>query len=264
MSSHILDQIVVRKKAEVARLYAQYKLADLEKAAELLQPCRGFAAALQTKVASGGIAIIAEIKKASPSKGLLRADFNPAAISQSYAKAGACCLSVLTDVDFFQGADEYLQQAHQACTLPIIRKDFIIDRIQIARARLIGADCVLLIAAILTADELALLHGYALELGLDVLVEVHNRIELEMVNKLAKVLLIGINNRDLQSFDVDLNTSLSLQAQALPEALLISESGINSRADIAKLRAANIHSFLIGESFMRAQDPGQKLAELLA
>lgn len=262
MSATILEKIIAQKQQEVKADQAQISLAELEREIASLPAARGFVAALAERIGSGKAAIIAEVKKASPSKGLLRADFDPASIAKIYQQNGACCLSVLTDVMFFQGSDAYLQQAAAACSLPILRKDFIIDRQQIARARQMGADCVLLIVAALDAPRLHDLHSYAQSLGLDVLVEVHNRAELAIANQIANVALIGINNRDLHDFAVDLNTSTALAGEVAPDVVVISESGIHSAADIAKLRAANIHGFLIGETLITADNTAAKLAEL--
>ena len=222
---------------------------------------RGFAAALQARVAVGQPAVIAEIKKASPSKGVLREDFHPAAIARSYERGGAACLSVLTDRDFFQGSDAYLREARAACLLPVIRKDFIFDPYQVLEARLLGADCVLLIAACLDDVRMAELNAQALELGMDVLIEVHDRAELERALPLPGK-LIGINNRDLRSFQVSLDTTLGLLDAIPPDRLLVTESGILAAADVALMRAHGVHAFLVGEAFMRAPDPGVALGRL--
>ncbi len=222
---------------------------------------RGFAAALQARVAAGQPAVIAEIKKASPSKGVLREDFHPADIARSYERGGAACLSVLTDRDFFQGCDEYLQEARAACRLPVIRKDFILDPYQVLEARLLGADCILLIAACLDDSRMADLNAQALELGMDVLIEVHDRAELERALSLPGQ-LIGINNRDLRSFQVSLDTTLGLLDAIPPDRLLVTESGILTMDDVALMRAYGVHAFLVGEAFMRAADPGAALGQL--
>ncbi len=223
--------------------------------------CRGFAAALRARVAAGQPAVIAEIKKASPSKGVLREDFHPADIARRYERGGAACLSVLTDRDFFQGCDEYLQEARAACRLPVIRKDFILDPYQVLEARLLGADCILLIAACLDDTRMAELNAQALELGMDVLIEVHDRAELERALPLPGQ-LIGINNRDLRSFRVSLDTTLGLLDAIPPDRLLVTESGILAAADVALMHAHGVHAFLVGEAFMRAADPGAALGQL--
>lgn len=223
--------------------------------------CRGFAAALRARVAAGQPAVIAEIKKASPSKGVLREDFHPADIARRYERGGAACLSVLTDRDFFQGCDAYLQEARAACRLPVIRKDFILDPYQVLEARLLGADCILLIAACLDDTRMAELNAQALELGMDVLIEVHDRAELERALPLPGQ-LIGINNRDLRSFRVSLDTTLGLLDAIPPDRLLVTESGILTRDDVALMRAHGVHAFLVGEAFMRAADPGAALGQL--
>ena len=223
--------------------------------------CRGFAAALRARVAAGQPAVIAEIKKASPSKGVLREDFHPADIARRYERGGAACLSVLTDRDFFQGCDAYLQEARAACRLPVIRKDFILDPYQVLEARLLGADCILLIAACLDDTRMAELNAQALELGMDVLIEVHDRAELERALPLPGQ-LIGINNRDLRSFRVSLDTTLGLLDAIPPDRLLVTESGILTRDDVALMRAHGVHAFLVGEAFMRAADPGAALEQL--
>ncbi|MBP9603487.1 MAG: indole-3-glycerol phosphate synthase TrpC, partial [Chromatiaceae bacterium] len=207
--------------------------------------------------------VIAEIKKASPSKGVLRADFHPAQIALSYERGGAACLSVLTDVDFFQGCDDYLREARAACTLPVIRKDFILDPYQVLEARVLGADCILLIAACLTDAQMRDQNALALALGLDVLIEVHDRAELERALPLPGR-LIGINNRDLRSFQVSLDTTLGLIEAIPPGRLLVTESGILDRADVARMRAQGVNAFLVGEAFMRAEDPGAELHRLFA
>lgn len=232
----------------------------LMRAAEADEP-RGFMRALQANIAQGKPAVIAEIKKASPSKGVLRADFKPAEIAQSYARGGAACLSVLTDVDFFQGADAYLQQARAACALPVIRKDFIIDPYQVYEARVINADCILLIAAALQDTQMQDLLELANELGMDVLLEVHDAEELERALKINAP-LIGINNRNLRTFETRLNTTLDLLKMIPGDKLVVTESGIHNRADVMLMRDNNVHAFLVGEAFMVAEDPGGKLHEL--
>jgi len=261
--SDILNKINAVKHEEVAAAKARRSLASLREEAEALHDTRGFEAALRAKIAAGQSAVIAEIKKASPSKGVLRADFRPAEIAQSYAKHGAACLSVLTDERFFQGSVAYLQQARAACALPVLRKDFLVDEYQVYEARAMGADAILLIAASLDDALMADLEACALGLGLDVLVEVHDGAELERALRL-KTPLLGINNRNLRSFEVTLQTTLGLLDRVPAERLLVTESGILSRADVQTMRAARVNAFLVGEAFMRAPDPGAALAELFA
>ncbi len=259
----ILQRILARKAEEVAERSLRLPVRELRAQLDDLPPTRGFIQALHAKVAAGQSAVIAEIKRASPSKGLIRADFDPAAIARSYASGGAACLSVLTDADFFQGSELFLQQARAACTLPVLRKDFIIDPWQVVETRALGADCILLIVAALQDAELHELAALANELGLDVLVEVHDEAELQRALRLP-VGLIGVNNRNLRSFAVDLATSERLRTLLPAERLLVSESGIHDASDVARLRAAGIHAFLVGEAFMRAPDPGVELARLFA
>ena len=257
----ILHTILARKAVEVATRSAQLSLVDVAARAADMDAPRGFARALQLRLDAGDAAVIAEIKRASPSKGLLRADFDPAAIARSYAAAGAACLSVLTDVDFFQGADAYLQQARAACALPVLRKDFVIDAYQVHEARMLGADCVLLIVAALDDMQLARLTQLAMDLGMDVLVEVHDIDELERALQVPAPLL-GINNRNLSSFEVSLDTTLALRSAVPADRILVTESGIAMRADVDRLRAAGVGAFLVGEAFMRRDDPGAALQEL--
>ena len=259
----ILARILARKREEVAERSARTPAAELRARIAGLPPPRGFAAALQARVAAGQAAVIAEVKKASPSRGVIRPDFDPAAIAASYQAGGAACLSVLTDRDFFQGSERHLADARAACALPVLRKDFTVDPWQVLEARALGADCILLIVAALGDGELAELEGLAAELGLDVLVESHDGEELDRALRLATP-LIGINNRDLRSFHTDLATSLALRGRVPPERLLVTESGIHTRADVGSMRAAGVHAFLVGEAFMRAPDPGAALAELFA
>lgn len=259
--SDILQRILARKSEEVRERAARRPLAELAARCADLPQTRGFAAAIEARIAGGQAAVIAEIKKASPSKGVIRPDFDPAAIARSYAAGGATCLSVLTDIDFFQGSDAGLVQARAACVLPVLRKDFVIDPYQVYEARALGADCILLIVAALddgTLLELALL---AAELDLDVLVEVHDAAELERALDVPAP-LIGVNNRDLRSFETSLQTTLDLRARASGDVLLVSESGIRAPDDVARLRAAGVHAFLVGEAFMRAPDPGVELQRL--
>ena len=219
---------------------------------------RGFAKALQEKIAAGESAVIAEIKKASHSKGVIREDFDPVSIAQSYELGGAACLSVLTDVDFFQGADQYLIDARAACKLPVIRKDFIVDEYQLYEALAMGADCVLLIVSALQVSELDALHAKALELGLDVLVEVHDQPELDIALTIENP-LIGINNRNLHTFEVSLDNTFELLDQIPAERIVITESGIHSSQDVKAMREKDVHGFLVGEAFMRSDNPGQQL-----
>ncbi|HSE12876.1 MAG TPA: indole-3-glycerol phosphate synthase TrpC [Rudaea sp.] len=259
--SDILQRILARKREEIeerrARVGEQELVARLDGAARV----RGFADALRAKIARGGAAVIAEVKKASPSRGVMRPDFRPAGIAASYAAGGAACLSVLTDVDFFQGADAYLQEARGACNLPVLRKDFTIDAYQVYEARVLGADCILLIVAALDDASLVQLSTLAQSLGLDVLVEVHDGAELDRALA-TRAPLIGINNRNLRTFDTRLETTLDLIGRVPADRLLVTESGIQTRADVARLRAAGVHAFLVGEAFMRAEDPGAELRRL--
>ena len=259
----ILQTILRRKADEVADRRARISQRELVRRTEDADPVRGFAAAIRTTMARGRAAVIAEIKKASPSKGLLRADFRPAQIAQSYERAGATCLSVLTDIDFFQGADEYLQQARAACALPVLRKDFIIDPWQLYEARALNADCILLIVAALDDAMLTELSGLAAELGMDVLVEVHDALELDRALALNAPLL-GINNRNLRSFETRLETTLDLLDRIPADRIVVTESGIHTPADVARLRARGVHAFLVGEAFMRARSPGAALARMFA
>jgi len=257
----ILKEIVARKAEEVIargeRLPLDRLIAGLDQAA----PVRGFADALARRLGEGRPAVIAELKRASPSKGLLRADFRPAEIAASYARGGAACLSVLTDIDFFQGRDADLQVARAACTLPVIRKDFIIDPYQVYEARAIGADCILLIVACLSDARLEGLAGLAQGLGMDVLVEVHDRGELDRALR-VEGRLIGVNNRNLRTFEVSLQTTLDLLDAIPADRILVTESGILSPEDVARMRGQGVHAFLIGEAFMRAGDPGAELRRL--
>jgi len=261
--SDILKQILARKAQEISERSARVPLAELRARALDAAPTRGFAAALRAKIAKGAAAVIAEVKKASPSQGVIREDFRPAEIARSYAAGGAACLSVLTDVDFFQGADAYLQQARAACTLPVLRKDFTIDAYQIHEARALGADCILLIVAALDDAQLLDFSILAHALGLDVLVEAHDGAELERALK-TPAALIGINNRDLRTFATSLDTTLALRERVPADRLLVTESGIHTRADVARMRAAGIEAFLVGEAFMRAENPGAELQRLFA
>lgn len=257
----ILRRIVAVKRQEVADARALRDAAALRRDAEAAAAPRDFAAALRAKVDAGQPAVIAEVKKASPSRGVLREHFVPADIAASYARHGAAALSVLTDQDFFQGAPAYLQQARAACALPVLRKDFIVDAYQVDQSRAWGADCILLIVACLDDVLMAELEAQALALGMGVLVEVHDAHELERALRLRTPLL-GINNRDLRSFEVSLDTTLQLLPLIPPGRLVITESGILSRDDVQRMRRAHVDAFLVGEAFMRAPDPGVALAEL--
>ncbi|MHB9022159.1 MAG: indole-3-glycerol phosphate synthase TrpC [Halothiobacillus sp.] len=260
----ILKKILARKFEEIAERSAMHSLAELEQRAaqvNVVDAPRGFVAALRRKIAVGDAAVIAEVKKASPSRGILRANFNPAEIAHQYAASGAACLSVLTDHDFFQGHEDYLIQARAACTLPVLRKDFMVDAYQIIEARALGADCILLIAAALTDDKMAELHHRATALGMDVLVEVHDASELQRALAMG-IDMVGINNRDLRTFDVSLNTTLDMLAQIPPDMLVVTESGILTPTDVALIREHNVHAFLVGEVLMRAEDPGAALHNL--
>jgi indole-3-glycerol phosphate synthase len=259
----ILRKIVARKVEEVAQRSARVPRPMIAAAAAQADPPRGFVRALQARIAAGRPAVIAEAKKASPSKGVLRPDFDPVAITRSYERGGAACLSVLTDVDFFQGSDTYLQQARAACALPVLRKDFVIDPYQVWEARSLGADCILLIAACLDDDRLAELNALARELGMDALIEVHDGAELERALRVDNP-MVGINNRDLRSFAVSLDTTLDLLARIPGDRLVVTESGILGPDDVALMRRHGVHAFLVGEAFMRAPDPGERLAELFA
>ncbi|AFJ01395.1 Indole-3-glycerol phosphate synthase [Methylophaga frappieri] len=257
----ILNKILQRKQQEIAERNGRVPLQKMQQLAEQALPVRGFVTAMQTKLAAGQSAVIAEVKKASPSKGLLREDFHPAEIARSYQAGGAACLSVLTDRDFFQGHEDYLQQAREACDLPVIRKDFIVDPYQVFEARAINADCILLIVAALTDAQLENLSQLALQLDMDVLVEVHDAIELQRALSL-NLPLIGINNRDLRSFEISLQTTLALLPQIPDDVIVVTESGIHTAAHVEQMRNHDVNAFLIGETFMRAPDPGQALKAL--
>ncbi len=259
--SDILDKIVAVKRDEISLARRRRDLASLRRDAESLGGQRDFVGGLRGKIAAGGAGVIAEIKKASPSKGVLRERFEPAGIAESYAEHGAACLSVLTDVQFFQGSAAHLEQARAACTLPVLRKDFMVDAYQVFEARAIGADCILLIAACLDDALMTDLEAQAHALGMAVLVEVHDGAELDRALRL-KTPLVGINNRNLRSFEVTLQTTLDLLPQVPADRLLVTESGILGRADVQRMRDANVHAFLVGEAFMRAPDPGVALAGL--
>ncbi len=257
----ILQRILARKVDEIAERSLRVPLADLVARCADMAQTRGFAVALEAKIDGGQPAVIAEIKKASPSQGVIRADFDPAAIARSYAVAGAACLSVLTDADFFQGSEAYLADARAACTLPVLRKDFTIDAYQVYEARAMGADCILLIVAALDDSTLLELALLAADLDLDVLVEVHDEAELERALDVPAP-LIGINNRNLRTFATSLDTTLCLRDRVGQDRLLVTESGIRTPDDVARMRASGIDAFLVGEAFMRAANPGAELARL--
>ncbi|MCY4752891.1 indole-3-glycerol phosphate synthase TrpC [Pelomonas aquatica] len=258
----ILKRIVEVKWEEVAAAKLKRSLASQREEAEARRGEQlGFERSLRATIAAGHAGVIAEIKKASPSKGVIREDFNPAQIAESYARNGAACLSVLTDERFFQGSIAYLRQARAACELPVLRKDFMVDEYQVMEAGAMGADCILLIAACLADAQMADLEAAAHAIGLDVLVEVHDGDELDRALKL-KTPLVGINNRNLRTFDVTLDTTLGLLPRVPADRLLVTESGILGAADVKRMRDANVHAFLVGEAFMRAPDPGAALANL--
>ena len=261
--SDILEKIVAVKRQEVAAALARKPLSAMRADAESRVLTRDFVGAMRAKIAAGLPAVIAEVKKASPSKGVLRADFIPADIAQSYAEHGAACLSVLTDQQFFQGNVDYLKQARASCDLPVLRKDFMVDPYQVYEARAMGADCILLIAACLDDAQMQSLEALAMSLDMAVLVEVHDGAELQRALKL-KTPLLGINNRNLKTFDVSLDTTLGLIKDVPAGHLLVTESGISTVADVQRMRAAGVQAFLVGEVFMRADEPGQALAELFA
>jgi len=274
MSSDILKRILATKQREVADLLAHASLDDLRRAAAAAAPVRDFVGALRGKVAAGQAAVIAEVKKASPSKGVLRDPFDPAAIAGDYAAHGAACLSVLTDVDYFQGCRAYLEAARGACDIPVLRKDFIVDEAHILEARAMGADCILLIVAAFARDAadgtatdsfdlaaLQRLEALALDLGMAVLIEVHDGAELDIALQMRSP-LVGINNRNLRTFEVSLQTTLDLLARIPAERLVITESGILGPDDVALMRGNAVHAFLVGEAFMRAPSPGAELARL--
>lgn len=259
--SDILDKIVAVKQEEVAAAKKKMSLEAMREDAFSRVLTRGFEQALRAKIAAGDAAVIAEIKKASPSKGILREDFMPADIAQSYAEHGAACLSVLTDRQFFQGGTDYLKQARASCDLPVLRKDFLVDPYQVYESRAMGADCILLIAACLSDAQMAEFEAIARTLDMAVLVEVHDRAELERALRL-KTPLVGVNNRNLRTFEVSLDTTLGMLADIPADRLAVTESGILSGGDVRKMRAAGVHAFLVGEAFMRAPDPGAALATL--
>jgi len=259
----VLKRILTRKHEEIAERLEHTSIDDLKRQIAEASPVRGFIKSIKKKLNQGETAVIAEVKKASPSKGLLRENFNPAEIAVSYEVGGAACLSVLTDKDFFQGSEAYLKQARSACSLPVIRKDFIVDPYQVYEARAMGADCILLIVAALDDSTLQNLYQLANELGLDVLVEVHDADELERALRL-NLTLVGINNRNLRTFETSLQTTVGLLDSIPDEVVVVSESGLHKAEDIKVLKAHHVHTFLIGEAFMRCDDPGEALKNLIA
>ncbi len=257
----ILKKIVKRKYEEIAERKAIKSIEQLKEDIPNASPVRPFVGSMQDNLAKGNSAVISEIKKASPSKGVMRENFNPAEIAISYEKAGASCLSVLTDKDFFQGSEAYLQEARSACKLPVIRKDFILEPYQVYEARAIGADCILLIVSILDDKSLQSLYTLARELGMDVLIEVHDKEELLRSLPLGAT-LVGINNRNLRTFETSLDTSINLLEFIPEDRIVVTESGIHTANDVAKMRENNINAFLVGEAFMRVKDPGSELRKL--
>jgi indole-3-glycerol phosphate synthase len=257
----ILKKILNRKLEEIAERQQTVSMQQMIELAEIADPVRGFVESIESKINQGKAAVIAEIKKASPSKGLLRENFIPAEIAKSYADNGAACLSILTDQDFFQGHERYLKEAREACSLPVIRKDFIIDPYQVYEARAIAADCILLIVSALNDEQLEQLSSLAMQLEMDVLVEVHDEQELERA-LLLNLPLIGINNRNLRTFDTSLDTTLAMLKRIPDDKTVITESGIHTPADVKLMRDNDVHGFLVGEAFMRADNPGEQLATL--
>jgi indole-3-glycerol phosphate synthase len=258
----ILQRILARKAEEIVERSARTSLEELKRRMPDAPPVRGFVNAIQARIATGKLAVIAEIKKASPSKGVLREDFRPAEIARSYERHGATCLSVLTDRDFFQGSDEYLQEARAACSLPVLRKDFIVDPYQVYEARAIGADCILLIVAALNDTQMHELNRLAHDLGMDVLVEVHDADELERALRLGNR-LIGINNRNLRTFETRLDTTIDLLPRIPKDHIVVTESGILATKDVALMRQHGVNAFLVGEAFMKVDDPGRELNRLV-
>jgi len=261
--SDILNKIIATKQLEVALAKQQKPLAVVQAEAKAATAPRDFVGSIRAKIANKQAAVIAEIKKASPSKGVIRADFHPADIAKSYEQGGAACLSVLTDKEYFQGSPEYLKQARAACGLPVLRKDFMIDAYQVYEARAMGADCILLIAAAIDLATMRALEKIAHDLGMAVLVEVHNGEELDLALQLETPLL-GINNRNLRTFDVTLDTTLGLLARIANDKIIVTESGIFTADDVALMRKNNVHTFLVGEAFMRQPEPGVELAKVFA
>ena len=262
----ILKKIILRKEQEIIERKQNVSQGSLmEQALEtlMINPVRGFVSSMQHNIANGNTAVIAEVKKASPSKGVMRENFKPAKIAESYENGGASCLSVLTDIDFFQGSDEYLKDARAACKLPVIRKDFIVDVYQVYEARAMGADCILLIVSILSDEQIAKLYQLALDLSMDVLIEVHDEAELHRSLPFGAT-LVGINNRNLRNFETSLNTTIDLLEQIPADRIVVTESGIHTSADVQLMRDNNVNAFLVGEAFMRAVEPGAELSKLFA
>ena len=257
----ILKKIISRKQEEISERQKNKKIEALIDEAKSASPVRGFVDSMKKRIAAGDAAVIAEIKKASPSKGVMRENFNPAEIAKSYEKGGASCLSVLTDVDFFQGSDAYLQEARAACSLPVIRKDFIVDPYQVYEARAMGADCILLIVSVLDNQQLNQLYSLATALGMDVLIEVHDEQELQRSLPLGAH-LVGINNRNLRTFETSLNTTIDMLKQIPDDRIVVTESGIHTAQDVALMRDNEVNAFLVGEAFMRADEPGNELNTL--
>lgn len=259
----VLKKILVKKAEDIATRRASISLGQLQEQCKIGRKLRSFSSALAQKIESGQSAVIAEIKKASPSKGIIRENFDPISIAQSYEKGGAACLSVLTEKDFFLGADEYLQSARKVTSLPVLRKDFIVDPYQVYESYVLGADCILLIVAALSQPQLEHLHSIARELGLDVLIEVHNAEELERGLKIENP-MIGINNRDLHTFNTTLETTFGLLDKIPSDRIVVTESGILTVDDVIAMRERNVNTFLVGETFMRSEHPGQKLSEMFS
>ena len=261
--SDILNKILATKMIEVAAAKDKLSLDEVKKLAESQPKPRDFIGSIRAKIAAGNAAVIAEIKKASPSKGVIRENFNPAEIAKSYEAGGAACLSVLTDLEYFQGSTDYLKQAHAACSLPVLRKDFMIDAYQVYEARAMGADCILLIVAALELSKMRELEAVAHQLGMAVLVEVHDGDELELALQLETP-LVGINNRNLRTFDVTLQTTLGLLSRLPDDRIIVTESGIFTADDVKLMRDNHVHTFLVGEAFMRKDEPGVELAKVFA
>ena len=262
----ILKKIIVRKEQEIIdrkEKASQGRLMEQALEALMTSPVRGFVKSMQQRINANQAAVIAEVKKASPSKGVIRENFNPAEIAKSYEEGGASCLSVLTDIDFFQGSDEYLKEARAACSLPVIRKDFIVDTYQVYEARAMGADCILLIVAVLSDEQMAQLYQLALDLKMDVLIEVHDEAELHRALPFGAT-LVGINNRNLRNFETSLNTTIDLLEQIPEDRIVVTESGIHTAVDVKLMRDHKVNAFLVGEAFMRADDPGAELKKLFS
>ena len=259
----ILKKILIRKTEEISERKSKMPAQEVKHRADDCPPTRGFNMAIERSISEGRAAVIAEIKKASPSRGIICENFDPESIARSYEKAGATCLSVLTDVDFFQGSDEYMQSARDACAIPVLRKDFMIDTYQIYESRVLGADCILIIVSALSDMQMQELVGTAQEIGLDILVEVHDREELER-GLMLRTPLIGINNRNLHTFETDIETTIGLLPDVFHDRIVITESGIHTIEDIKTMRKHGVDGFLVGEAFMSAEDPGEKLRELFS